>query len=455
MQRLRYSRYFKSAFILLDILVLAIVFIYLFWRKDGFDKNDGLSELNIISLIILISYWILLSGRTKLYTIPRNLTFTIYLERLIKHIFIFILGVILLAKVSNNPFLKEDRFLVGTVLFLCLLLIKSTAFFTLKYLRTLGFNHRNIMFLSENESTLLLKNILSERKDYGFKFFNFTDELNIENLETFWKENGIHTLYLPSENSTFDKNFENEVFESAEKNKVLIGLVPNIIQNNFLRYDLEYVEMQPILTQSKFPLDYFTNYLVKRTLDIFFSALFLLLIGIWLFPLIAVFIKIGNNGPIFFKQKRYGFNKNVFKCIKFRTMIENGTNSKKTTAKNDDRITPLGKFLRKTSLDETPQFINVLKGDMSIIGPRPHMLLVDDYFRTKIGRYSLRNYVKPGISGLAQVNGLRGDDGNRELEMQKRILADSFYVKNWTLSLDLVIVFKTILLLLNGDKNAR
>jgi putative colanic acid biosynthesis UDP-glucose lipid carrier transferase len=455
MQRLRYSRYFKSAFILLDILVLAIVFIYLFWRKDGFDKNDGLSELNIISLIILISYWILLSGRTKLYTIPRNLTFTIYLERLIKHIFIFILGIILLAKVSNNPFLKEDRFLVGTVLFLCLLLIKSTAFFTLKYLRTLGFNHRNIMFLSENESTLLLKNILSERKDYGFKFFNFTDELNIENLETFWKENGIHTLYLPSENSTFDKNFENEVFESAEKNKVLIGLVPNIIQNNFLRYDLEYVEMQPILTQSKFPLDYFTNYLVKRTLDIFFSALFLLLIGIWLFPLIAVFIKIGNNGPIFFKQKRYGFNKNVFKCIKFRTMIENGTNSKKTTAKNDDRITPLGKFLRKTSLDETPQFINVLKGDMSIIGPRPHMLLVDDYFRTKIGRYSLRNYVKPGISGLAQVNGLRGDDGNRELEMQKRILADSFYVKNWTLSLDLVIVFKTILLLLNGDKNAR
>ena len=136
-------------------------------------------------------------------------------------------------------------------------------------------------------------------------------------------------------------------------------------------------------------------------------------------------------------------------------MNENGTNSKKTTSKNDVRITSFGKFLRKTSLDELPQFINVLKGEMSIIGPRPHMLLVDDYFKEKIGRYSLRGYVKPGITGLAQVNGFRGDGENVDAEMHKRILADSFYVKNWTLSLDFVIAFKTIILLINGDKNAR
>lgn len=455
MQRLRYSRYFKSAFILLDILVLAAVFSYLFWRKDGFDKNDGISELNGISLFILISYWILLSGRTKLYSIARNLTFTIYLERLVTHIFIFILGVVLLAKVSNNPFLKEDRFQVGIAIFLCLLIIKSTAFFAIKYIRTFGFNHRNIMFLSENESTIFLKNILKERKDYGFKFFIFNEILNIKNLEKFWKENGIHSLYLPSENSSLSEDFENEIFKSAEKNKVLISLVPNIIQNNFLRYDLEYVEMQPILTQAKLPLGYFSNYLVKRTLDIIFSLLFLIFIGIWLFPLIAIFIKSGSNGSVLFLQDRYGFQENVFKCIKFRTMNENGTNSKKTTSKNDVRITSFGKFLRKTSLDELPQFINVLKGEMSIIGPRPHMLLVDDYFKEKIGRYSLRGFVKPGITGLAQVNGYRGDGGNIDAEMQKRILADSFYVKNWTLSLDFVIAFKTIILLINGDKNAR
>lgn len=455
MQRLRYSRYFKSFFILLDTFVLTAVFIYLFWRKEGFKENNGITEINIISLIILISFWILLSGRTKLYSLPRNLTFTIYLERLITHIFLFILGVVLLAKVSNNPFLKEDRFAVGILLFFCLFFIKSLSFFTLKYLRIYGFNHRNIMFLSENESTKYLKNILKQRKDYGYKFFEYKGDFTIENLEFFWKENGIHTLFLPSENSNLEKDFENEIFLAAENNKVIISLVPNIIQNNFLRYNLEYVETQPILTQSKFPLDYEANALMKRILDIIFSLLFLIFIGIWLFPIIAVLIKINSNGSVFFVQKRYGYHERIFNCLKFRTMHKNASSNTETTTKNDIRITKIGKFLRKTSLDETPQFINVLKGEMSIIGPRPHMLLVDDYFKKKIGRYSLRSYVKPGISGLAQVNGLRGDGENIEIEMNKRILADSFYVKNWTLSLDFVIIFKTILLLLNGDKNAR
>ncbi|SEF76073.1 putative colanic acid biosysnthesis UDP-glucose lipid carrier transferase [Halpernia humi] len=455
MQRLRYSRYFKIVFILLDIFVISGVFAFAYLRKHDYHYLKGLTELNTISLLLLISFWILLSGRTKLYSIPRNLTFTIYLERLVTHIFLFIVGVILLAKISNNPFLKEDRFLIGLALFVCLFFVKSFSFFALKYIRTFGLNHRNIMFLSENESTILLKNILEQRKDYGFKFFKYEGPNNIEDLVKFWKENGIHTLYLPSENTSFDKDFESEVFHQAEINKVLISLVPNIIQNNFLRYNLEYVEMQPILTQSKFPLDYFSNFLIKRTFDIVFSLLFLILIGSWLFPLIAIGIKFSSKGPVFFKQKRYGYHEQVFNCLKFRSMVLNGSSSTKTTAENDKRITPFGRFLRRTSLDETPQFINVLKGEMSIIGPRPHMLLVDDYYKDKIGRYSLRNFVKPGISGLAQVNGLRGDAGNIEIEMQKRILADSFYVKNWTISLDFIIILKTIFLLINGDKKAR
>ena len=121
---------------------------------------------------------------------------------------------------------------------------------------------------------------------------------------------------------------------------------------------------------------------------------------------------------------------------------------------NDSRITSIGKFLRKTSLDEMPQFLNVLKGEMSVVGPRPHMLLVDDFYKLKIGRYSVRSLVKPGVTGLAQVNGLRGDIGNMDIEMQKRILADAFYVKNWTLSLDLVIIVKTVFLVIAGDKKA-
>ena len=135
-------------------------------------------------------------------------------------------------------------------------------------------------------------------------------------------------------------------------------------------------------------------------------------------------------------------------------MHVNGECTSKTTAENDKRITKIGKFLRKTSLDEMPQFLNVLKGDMSVVGPRPHMLLVDDFYKLKIGRYSIRSLVKPGVTGLAQVNGLRGDKGNMDIEMQKRILADAFYVKNWTVVLDSVIILKTVFLVIGGDKNA-
>lgn len=136
-------------------------------------------------------------------------------------------------------------------------------------------------------------------------------------------------------------------------------------------------------------------------------------------------------------------------------MVVNDQSTTDTTKENDTRITKIGKFLRKTSLDELPQFINVLKGEMSVVGPRPHMLAVDNYYKPKIGRYSLRSMVSPGITGLAQVSGLRGDFGDVEVEMKKRVLADAFYVRNWSFVLDLVIILKTILLVIGGDKNAK
>jgi putative colanic acid biosynthesis UDP-glucose lipid carrier transferase len=174
-----------------------------------------------------------------------------------------------------------------------------------------------------------------------------------------------------------------------------------------------------------------------------------------LFPIIAFLIKRNSKGPVFFVQKRYGFHEEVFNCIKFRTMIVNEDSSTKTTKDNDVRITKIGKFLRRTSLDEMPQFINVLKGEMSVVGPRPHMLAVDNYYKPKIGRYTLRSLASPGITGLAQVSGFRGDSGNVEIEMNKRILADAFYIRNWSFVLDMIIILKTIVLVIVGDKNAK
>lgn len=454
MQRIRYSRYFKVLFIILDVLVIASVFLFYFIRNRTSEYAADVWEQNIFSLILLVLFWILLSGRTRLYSVARNLTYTLYLERLVIHIFIFIFGVILFAKLSNNEFLKLDRFLIAITLFFLLFFVKSIVFFTLKYLRTLGINYRNIMFMNDDPSSKILKDILTERKDYGFRIFEFPpeDHCNLKKLIEFWEKNGIHTLYLSS--NGFSKEEEEEIYRLAERHKVRISLIPSIAKNNFFQYDLGYIEMQPVLVRSKFPLDFLTNIIIKRTFDIAFSLFILILIGTWLFPLIAVLIKLDGKGPVFFTQKRYGYHDEVFNCLKFRTMQVNGDCANRTTAENDKRITRIGRLLRKTSLDEMPQFINVLKGDMSIVGPRPHMLLVDDFYKLKIGRYSVRSVVKPGVTGLAQVNGLRGDAGNMEIQMQKRILADAFYVKNWSFTLDLVIILKTVFLVVGGDKNA-
>ena len=456
MQRIRYSRYFKTIFILIDIVVIAAVFVYFFLRNNDHLFAEENSEQNILSIVLLIFYWVLLSSRTKLYSIARNITYTIYLERLITHIFIFIFGVILLAKVSNNDFLKQDRFLIALTLLFLLFLIKSTLFFTLKYIRTKGLNFRNIMFLSADSSSEILKNIFAERKDYGFKIHDFPLEhlANFEKLVEFWKINGIHTMYISTELKTYTKEQEAEIYNLAELHKVRISLIPSIVKNNFFQYDLGYIETQPILVRAKFPLDYLTNVILKRAFDLLFSACILVFVCSWLFPIIAILIKSNSKGPVFFIQKRYGFHDEVFSCIKFRTMYVNGECTSETTAENDRRITKIGKFLRKTSLDEMPQFLNVVKGDMSVVGPRPHMLLVDDFYKLKIGRYSVRSLVKPGVTGLAQVNGLRGDKGNMDIEMRKRILADAFYIKNWTVVLDSVIILKTVFLVIGGDKNA-
>ncbi|MDR6465441.1 exopolysaccharide biosynthesis polyprenyl glycosylphosphotransferase [Chryseobacterium sediminis] len=456
MQRIRYSRYLKSIIMLLDLMVIASIFIFFFIsRNESLKYHKETWYQNIFSLILLFLFWVLLSGRTKIYNIPRNLTYTLFLERLLIHFLFFILGVLLIGKVSNNVFFNSDIYWLSLYLFIFIFLVKSLVYFAIKYLRSLGANYRNVMFLGDSHSIEILKNIFTDRKDYGYRIFEYENsDINSNELVAFWKKNGIHTLFLSMENS-YGEWIQNEIFKLAEDNKIHISLIPSITQSDFFLYDLGYIQTQPVLNQARYPLDYYSNFIMKRTFDVLFSVIILVFICSWVFPIIAVLIKATSKGPVFFLQKRYGFHEEVFNCFKFRTMVVNDESTTKTTSINDSRITKVGKFLRKTSLDELPQFINVLKGEMSVVGPRPHMLSVDNYYKPKIGRYSLRSMVNPGITGLAQVNGLRGDFGDVEVEMKKRVLADAFYVRNWSFILDLVIILKTVFLVIGGDKNAK
>jgi putative colanic acid biosysnthesis UDP-glucose lipid carrier transferase len=214
----------------------------------------------------------------------------------------------------------------------------------------------------------------------------------------------------------------------------------------------------PIISVRDIELDEIHWRILKRGFDALFSLIAFIFVFSWLWPLIALGIKVTSPGPIFFKQERWGRNNQKMLCYKFRSMVstckdidENGKYVQAT--KNDPRITRFGRFLRKTNLDELPQFWNVLKGEMSIVGPRPHPTPLNIESKEKVDHYMLRHLVKPGITGWAQVNGYRGSTKNPE-QMKKRVEHDIWYIENWSLWLDIQIIFMTIWRMIRGDENA-
>jgi putative colanic acid biosynthesis UDP-glucose lipid carrier transferase len=212
---------------------------------------------------------------------------------------------------------------------------------------------------------------------------------------------------------------------------------------NFTRYG-----QTPVINLRLSPLDQLSNQVIKRVFDFIFSLFVLVFILSWLYPLIAILIKISSKGPVLFNQERTGLNNETFMCHKFRTMKVNELANEIQSGSNDPRVTKIGRFLRYSSIDELPQFFNVLKGEMSVVGPRPHMLKHTDQYRNVIGKFMLRHAIKPGITGLAQAKGYRGEIKNLKL-LEGRVKYDRFYVENWSLSLDLKIIFMTIQTLFN------
>jgi putative colanic acid biosynthesis UDP-glucose lipid carrier transferase len=192
---------------------------------------------------------------------------------------------------------------------------------------------------------------------------------------------------------------------------------------------------------------------VKRLFDIVFSLVVMIFIFSWLYPFLALLIKLESPGPVIFRQGRSGRNNKNFYCYKFRSMRVNDDSNEKQASRNDDRITKIGLILRKTSLDELPQFFNVLLGNMSVVGPRPHMLKHTAHYRELVDQYMVRHYMKPGITGWAQVNGFRGETNEIGL-MEKRVEHDIWYMENWSALLDFKIVSLTVLNVLKGEKNA-
>lgn len=246
-----------------------------------------------------------------------------------------------------------------------------------------------------------------------------------------------------------------ELMEFCERNTIRFRVIPSA--ESFIPVvktsDLEFHGAVPVSKLRREPLDLGINRMLKRAFDIAFSLGVVLFVFTWLFPLLAILIKLSSRGPVFFKQMRLGRDNKQFVCWKFRSMRMNTEADVKQATKNDPRVTAVGRFLRKSNLDEMPQFINVLFGHMSIVGPRPHPIRLNDQYRDIIDKYMVRHFVRPGITGWAQVNGFRGETRTPEL-MERRVELDVWYLENWSFWLDLRAVVKTVTNMFHKDPNA-
>ena len=470
---MRYTRYLKNSYflqLLFDIVFIIILFFY-FLKIQYYHLGiyvvslKELLDAHYKVLILLLMSWYFISLKTHLYEIKRNTGIGIILKNNIFQIILF--GVITFF-VSG---LKKDDLFSNKVtiyflisLFLITFFIRVVLFLFLKIYRSLGGNYIRVIFVDENNNTLSFIKFLSKRKDYGYVncgsfLANIKDDIkknkykfDLEKLKSFILEEEILIIFF-SLNGKLSHSVHDQLVVLAQKLHIEIRFIPSTLYNSFYSLDLEYYDTYPILLFKKFPLDDFWNQFIKRLFDILFSLFVIIFILSWLYPLIAIAILLESGKPVIYAQKRVGLGGNIFYCYKFRTMKNSEDNDIKATVKDDSRVTQLGRILRKSSLDEMPQFFNVLKGNMSVVGPRPHMVVQDNYYNDLLLRYSRRHHVKPGITGLAQVKGFRGEINSRE-DMQKRIIADIYYVRKWTFYLDMIIILRTVFKTIGGDKKA-
>jgi putative colanic acid biosynthesis UDP-glucose lipid carrier transferase len=317
----------------------------------------------------------------------------------------------------------------------------------------IGYNNLSkklIDSLRQNEINKQVIGICEEEENVR-ELSNYPILGNIQNAFEVCKANGATEIYssiAPENNSEIYK-----IMQLADEHCMHFKIVPDIgVFVNRKGY-INNLNGIPLITLRKDPLEDLGNRIKKRAFDIAISLFVLLFILSWLIPIISLLIWLDNRGPIFFTQMRSGKNNLQFKCLKFRSMKVHNFNPEKQATKDDDRFTRVGRFLRRTSLDEFPQFINVLKGDMSIVGPRPHMLKHTDEFSRVANQYMVRHFLKPGISGWAQVNGYRGEVDTLE-KLQGRVERDVWYLENWSVWLDWKIVFLTAFNAIKGEANA-
>jgi len=441
----RYSKLIRPILYMLDLLLITLI-PYFFLTKSGVD------------LLFFILIWIALSVFFSFYKVYRFTKVIKILSLLSKQIFVFVLLVVLYFYIIEANVLPEDSLVFSVVLFTVFNIWRIMLHYLfIKYRLLTGSNYRRVVIVGSNDSTRRLEQFFNGQPGYGYRYQGFfTDKNDTDKLGTikqsfdFIVENKIDEVYCSVKELTNDqiKRF----VDFCDIKVKSLKFIPDNKELYTKSLHLNYYDLIPILALRKIPLHDSVNNLIKRTFDIIFSLFVIVFVLSWLIPILGILIKLESKGPIFFRQDRPGIKERGFGCYKFRSMTVNSM-PEFSASRNDPRVTKIGRFLRKTSMDELPQFFNVLFGEMSIVGPRPHLWRQNEMYGTKISKYMVRHFVKPGITGLAQVRGYRGEIESRE-DIVNRTKYDIFYIENWSLLMDLNIIVQTVVNIFKGEDKA-
>jgi len=412
-------------------------------------------------LIGLNLFWIITSNYINFYDDFFSRNFPVQFNNILKNsILQLIITITFIFLAKENLFTRY--FILYYYLLLLFFITCRVILFRkiLKYLRRKGKNVRNLVIIGEGDIAENFKEMIINNPDFGYSFKGIISgnddsgsQTLLDNLkQTLAANKADEAVVTISEDS---RHLLESIIKECDKNAVKVHIIPDYYNLVSKRFQLSTFGDFPIITARREPLNEVQWRLVKRTFDIFFSLMVSLLFLSWLIPLIFLISIVFDRGPVFFLQKRLGTRNKNFKCIKFRTMKFEKVQVEefKPVVKNDPRITPIGKFLRKYNLDELPQFINVLLGDMSIVGPRPHAISYNNIYSKIVDEIRLRQNVRPGITGWAQIHGLRGDVTDEEENRRRtklRIDFDLWYIENWSFSLDIQIILLTVWQMLVG-----
>lgn len=438
----------------------------------------------LATLLLIVNFSMIVAQYCYYNIIQRRLaTFEMFAKRVLKLTLVHLLLIILIMTFMGSEVRGNVIHFVafyGSILFVILIIARAIERLILGFLRKNGHNNRNVVFVGNDPSLKIIYNNMLDDISMGYHVKGYfsnhkmneapeglvylgtldslTEEIDRENnfnnleqksnaLKIFDNIDEVYCSISHSHNDVISK-----IMHFCDRHMIHFLYVPRAFGNIQLKLKSTYFGDYMIYTNHPEPLQLTSNRAIKRTFDIVFSLCVCICL-IPLIPIIALIIKSQSRGPIFFGQDRTGYNGKTFKCWKFRSMHVNKDADTNQATKDDPRKFPFGNFMRSTSIDELPQFFNVLKGDMSIVGPRPHMLHHTDIYGQLIEKYMVRHLAKPGITGWAQVTGYRGE--TKELwQMEARVKRDIWYIENWSFWLDIKIIFMTVFSMVIHDKNA-